>query len=133
MSKFENLTKYIPKIQKMSMGEWNSVKEIDITKNQPIPMPFVAYSDLAEEFIHDVYKLQEKMELYRYEDILKENGMEWNVESIKNVDVSNLNAQCVLALIMGVVRAERFCDGVLLDFFNSGCIVKWLERLNNIE
>ena len=37
------------------------------------------------------------------------------MESMKNTDVSNLNAQCVLALIMGTVRAERFCDGALLD------------------
>ncbi len=27
---------------------------------------------------------------------------------MKNADVSNLNAQCVLALIIGSVRAERF-------------------------
>jgi len=52
---------------------------------------------------------------------------------MKNADVSDLNAQCVLALIMGAVRAERFCDGALLDFFKSGCILKWLERLNSIE
>ncbi|HYE83736.1 MAG TPA: hypothetical protein VEG39_16425 [Clostridia bacterium] len=24
-------------------------------------------------------------------------------------------------------------DGTLLDFFKSGCILKWLERLNSIE
>ncbi len=52
---------------------------------------------------------------------------------MKNADDSNLNAKCVLALIMGSVRAERFCDGALLDFFNSGCILKLLERLNRIE
>jgi hypothetical protein len=52
---------------------------------------------------------------------------------MKNADVSNLNAQCVLALIMGAVRAERFCDGVLLDFFKSSSILKWLERLKSCE
>ena len=72
------------------------------------------------------------MEHFRYEEILKDNGLEWNIESIKNADVFNLNAQCVLAFSMGAVRAERFCEGVLLDLFESGCILKWLERLNSI-
>ena len=52
---------------------------------------------------------------------------------MKNANVANLNTQCVLALIVGAVRAERFCVGVLLDFFQSGCILKWLERLNGAE
>lgn len=54
-------------------------------------------------------------------------------DSMKDADVSSLNAQCVLALLMGAVRTECFCDGALLDFFKSGYILKWLERLQNIE
>ena len=50
-----------------------------------------------------------------------------------NADVSAMDAQCVLALIVGAVRAERFCDGALLDFFENGCMAKWLKRLNEIR
>jgi CCR4-NOT transcriptional regulation complex NOT5 subunit len=99
-------------------------------------MPFVGYSEMVNNFIDDVYTFEESnkdMELTRYGDILKDNGLEWGTESMKNADVSNVNVQCVLALIMGAVRAERFCDGALLDFFKSGCILKWLQRLNSIE
>lgn len=91
---------------------------------------------MVNDFIKDVYifeKQNKHMELTRYDDILKNNGINWDIDSMKNVDVSHLDAQCVLALIMGAVRADRFCEGVLLDFFQSGCILKWLERLNNIE
>ena len=98
-------------------------------------MPFVGYSEMVNNFIDDVSTFEESnkdMELTCYGDILKDNSLEWDSESMKNADVSNLNAQCVLALIMGAVRAERFCDGALLDFFKSGCILKWLERLNNM-
>ena len=35
------------------------------------------------------------MELTRYGDILKENGLEWGTDSMKDADVSSLNAQCV--------------------------------------
>ncbi len=72
------------------------------------------------------------MELTSYQDILKNNNIEWDLESMKNDDISNLNVKCILALIMGANRAKRVCDGSLLDFFESGCILKWLERLNNI-
>ena len=136
MSKFDILTKCIPIIQADSIGEWVIDNENDGTLEHPIQMPFVDYSEMVDNFIDDVYAFEESnkdMELTRYEDILKDNGLEWDSESMKNADISSLNAQCVLALIMGAVRAERFCDGALLDFFKSGCILKWLERLNSIE
>ena len=136
MSRFDILVKYIPMIQADSFGEWVIDKENDGTPEHPIQMPFVDYSEMVDNFIDDVYAFEESnkdMEHTRYEDILKDNGLEWGTESMKNADVSNLNAQCVLALIMGAVRAERFCDGALLDFFKSGCILKWLDRLNNLE
>ena len=119
-----------------SIGEWVIDKENDGTPDHSIQMPFVGYSEIVQNFIDDVYTFEESnkdMELTRYGDILTDNGIEWSMESMKNADVSKLNAPCVLALIMGAVRAERFCDGALLNFFKSGCILKWLERLNSIE
>ncbi|NLJ95853.1 MAG: hypothetical protein GX321_01760 [Clostridiales bacterium] len=136
MNKFDILIKYIPTFAEDSFGEWVIDNENDGTPERPIQMPFVGYSDMVDSFIRDVYTFEERykdMELTRYDDILKDNGLEWSTKSMKNADVSILNAQCVLALIMGAVRAERFCDGALLDFFKSGCILKWLERLNELS
>jgi len=135
MSKFDTLTKYISVIQPDSIGEWIIDRENDGTPGHPIQMPFVDYSEIVHNFIDDVYIFEENnksMELTCYSDILKDNGIEWDTESMKNADISNLNAQCILALLMGAVRAERFCDGALLDFFKSGYILMWLERLNSI-
>ena len=56
------------------------------------------------------------MELNRYGDILNQNGLKWGSKSMSTADVSNLDAQCIMALITGAVRAERFCDGALLGF-----------------
>ena len=136
MSKFDILTKYISMIQTDSIGEFVIDKENDGTPEHPIQMPFVDYSEMVHNFIDDVYtfeKSNKDMELTRYGEILKDNGLEWDLESMKSADISNLNLQCVMALIMGAVRAERFCDGALLDFFKSGYILKWLERLKSIE
>lgn len=136
MSKFDVLTKYIPLIQGDCIGKWAVDKESDGTAENPIQMPFVSYSEMVSSFIDDFYNFEEsnkELELTRYRDILEENGIKWGINSMEKADVSDLSAQCVLALIMGAIRAERFCDGALLDFFKSGCILKWLERLNEID
>lgn len=133
--KFEILTKYIPMIQVDSIGKWIIDKDNDGIPEYPIQVPFVDYSELVYNFIDDVYiyeKSNKDMELTRYGDILEENGLKWDPESMQSADVSNLNAQCVLALIMSTVKAERFSEGVLLEFFKSNCILKWLERLKSM-
>ncbi|WP_374998453.1 DUF6508 domain-containing protein [Bacillus sp. BR_10] len=136
MSQFNILTNYIPMLQGDDIGEWVIDHGNDGTAEQPIQMPFVNYSETVRRFIEDVYTFAEQhqeMELTRYREILKENGIENGMNDMENVDISNVNAQCVLALIMGVLRAERFCEGVILDFFKNGTIVKWLERLERLE
>jgi hypothetical protein len=134
--RFVILTKYISQLEKAEYGNWIIDKENDGTVEKPIQMPFVNYSDIVSAFIHDVYTCKddnEDMELNRYGEILEKNGLEWGIESMKEAEVSSLDAQCVMALILGAVRAERFCDGALLDFFESGCIEKWLNRLKEID
>ena len=123
-------------IQSDGIGKWVVEKDNNGLLKHSIQMPFVDYSEIVHSFIDDVYFFEESnrnMILNRYEDILRKNDIEWTIESMTKADISNLNAQCVLALIMGAIRAERFCEGVLLDLFNSGYIVNWLERLNSIE
>ena len=69
------------------------------------------------------------MELNRYNDILIENGIEWESESMKAADVSKLDVRTVMALLVGAFRAERFCEGALMDFFKSGAILRWQHRI----
>lgn len=136
MSKFGFLTKYIPMIQSDSIGEWIVDKENDGTPEHPIQMSFVGYSRMVDSFQEDLYKFCDEHPEYehtRYGETLEKNNIEWSTESMQAADVSKLDAKCVIALLIGAVRAERFCDGALLNFFESGCIMKWTERLNNIE
>lgn len=136
MSQFESLTKYIPMLQEDRIGEWVIDQENDGTAERPIQMPFVHYSETIRHFIEDVYTFadqHQELELIRYREILKENGIEGGLNGIENGDLSHLNAQCVLALIMGVVRAERFSEGAIFNFFKSGNMLKCLERLDCLE
>ena len=135
-SKFEILTKYIQQMKDDKFGDWIIDRENDGTPERPIHLPFVNYSEGVESFLRDVSQFMEDnkdFDLYRYREILEDNGIEWDSVSMSEADVSSLNAQCVMALIMGAIRAERFCDGALLEFFQDGSILKWLERLKEID
>lgn len=136
MGRFQLLTTYIPHLQEDKIGVWFVDHENDGTPEKPKQLPYVNYTELVQRFINDFYTFEENnkdMELTRYQQILKENDIEWGTESMKAVDVSLSNPQCIMALIMGTIRAERFGDGVLLDFFKSGHILKWLERLKELD
>ena len=135
-SQFECLTKYLSQFNTDNIGTWFFDKENDGTPEHPIQMPFVNYSEVIHRFIDDVYKFNDDnhdFELNRYGEILKQNGLEWNAKSMSEADVSHLDAKCVMALIIGAVRAERFCDGALLSLFEDGSIRRWLERLKEID
>ena len=136
MSKFDNLIKYLPLLENDNIGTWIIDRENDGTPEHPVQMPFVNYSEMVHHFIEDVYEFNENnkdFKLTRYGEILEKNGLEWGSKSMSEADVSALDAQCVMALIMGAVRAERFCDGALLGFFKDGSIRRWLERLNEMN
>ena len=48
-------------------------------------------------------------------------------------DVSDWNEQGVMALLVGILRADRFVEGVYQEFLENGCIRKWIERLKEID
>ena len=136
MRKFETLTKYLPQLGDDSFGTWIIDQENDGTMVHPIQMPFVNYTEMVNNFVYDVYAFMEAnpdFKLNRYGEILEQNGLEWGGKSMSGADVSEKDARCIMALIMGAVRAERFCDGALLGFFKDGSIRKWLERLKEID
>lgn len=136
MNRFATLTRYIPLIETDDIGTWIIDRENDGTPEHPIQMPFVNYSEMVHHFIDDVYAFNDANKdfgLNHYYDILEQNGLEWGSKSMSEADVSQMDAKCVMAIIMGAVRAERFCDGALLEFFKDGSILKWLGRLAEID
>lgn len=133
---YESLTALIPMLKKDNFGEWIVDKENDGTPEHPIQFPFVNYGEAVRELEKEIYEFEKQhpdFGLNRYSDILNENGIEWGLDSMQNADVSNLNGRSVMALLLGAVRAERFCDGALLDFCENGSIAKWLGRLKELD
>ena len=135
MNRFGELTKFIEIIEKDKIGEWVIDNESKGTLEEPIQMPWFRYSDVSIDFVDAVYKFNkenDEYELRKYADILEKNGLNFE-ESLERVDVSAMDAQCVLALIMSIIRGDRFCEGLLASFLEHGCIVKWLKRLKEID
>ena len=133
---YESLIKYLLEFPGDEKGMWVIDKENDGTPEHPIQMPYVNYSMLVRNFTDDVYSFVDKhqeMGLRSYAEILKENGIEWGMDSMSTAVVENLDAKCVLAMILGAVRAERFCDGALLGFFENGSMARWIERLKKLD
>lgn len=133
---YENLTKYLDKFTGTEFDTWIVDKKNDGTPEHPLEFPFVNYSRVVDQFIHNVYSFvdnHEEMGLHNYIKILEDNGIKWSWEPMVKAEVDNLDAKCVVALIYGAIRAERFCDGAILAFLKDGTFVRWLERLKTLD
>lgn len=136
MKKYSALTKYINLLENDNVGEWICDKENDGSSERPMHVPFVSYSIAVSKLEEDIYKFaKESDEIVpsNYAEILQANGIEWNSDSMMEADASGLDAQCILALLIASLRAERFCDGALLGFIKSGAVIRWLKRLQELD
>lgn len=132
---YEKLTVFIPAMEESSFGEW-APQHGDGSAENPYTFSFVLYDQSVrglEKAVYDFAKDHEEEGAMDYGSILEENNIAWDMESMKNADVSVLDGRTVFALLLGAFRAERFCDGVLLDFCQSGYILRWLRRLKEID
>ena len=133
---YESLTDFLERIYSTEYGDWIIDKNNDGSPEHPIQFPFASYRRVVREFqgaVYDFIDQHEEMGLTRYNEILNAANIEWDARSMKNADVSSLDGKTVVALLIGAIRAERFCDGALLDFFEDGSIEKWLSRLKEID
>lgn len=134
---FESLTKHLSAIEKAEgYGNWVVDRDSKGTMNDPIHMPYVSYGTTVMDVERAIYAFVDEhpeYELTRYSDILERNGLKWDGQVMSEADVSELDGQVVMALLLGAVRAERFCDGALLGFFEDGSVKRWLMRIREID
>ena len=134
---YSSLISFIPRLRGGEYGEVYPKKQSgDGSVEKPYQMPYFVYNDVVSEFERVVYGFEKEhpeFRLNQYMDIMLLNGLRWDEESMAKADVSHMNGQGVLALILGAIRAERFCSGALNSFLEQGCIDKWLTRLQEIE
>ena len=133
---FQELTGFIERLDSEEYGNWVIDKENDGSPEHPIQMPYVNYGREAIAFEDAVYKFVDEHPEYdmkNYREILEKTGIEWGTNSMEGAIVADLDARTVLALLIGAIRANRFCEGALLDFMKSGAIQRWLVRLKELD
>ena len=133
---YENLTSLIESIKEDPIGEWIFDNKNDGSPEHPKQFPFVYYSECVRKFEQEVYAFDRAhpgFELHKYGHTLGSHNIEWGSRSMKMTDVSKLSGKTVMALLMGAIRKERFCNGALKALFEDGTILKWLERLKEID
>lgn len=120
MNKYKELTKYLTIIDNDNFVQLVTNKEKTIIKN----------------FVNDIYYFidnNKEDNLNDYISILGNNGILWSFNDMKNADISKLDGICIVSLLIGVVRLDRFYEGALFEFFTNGQITKWLKRLKEID
>ena len=94
------------------------------------------YATVVRRFISALYCFCENHPEYEhvnYLETLKAAGSDTWENKLENADVSKMDAKAVIALLIGAVRADRFSEGALLDLLEEGCVLRWLERLKEID
>lgn len=132
--KYYDLTKFLPFLDKDYFGEWYIDKNADGTYENPFHFPCLSYTQEIEDFASSVRVFIDdhpELNLEKYQKILNENGIE--IETIKKTDISKCNAQCICAMIVANVLAEKFCEGAILGSCKDKTFVKWLKRLQEID
>lgn len=130
---FKSLTDFIVRLQNTDTGKWYPENQAgDGNVDRPLQMPFVVYQNDVRELEKEMYRFDKEHPQYNlkeYRLILEERG----ASDLQTYDVTNAEAKVVLALVLCVFRTERFCDGTIKAFLENGCILKWLERLKEID
>ena len=127
---FEKITCFLPQLKE---GQYGKTVVFRVKGGR---RKYVEYSRVVQDFESAVFRFVDEhpeMRLTDYYGILREAGVRPDSASLKDADASAYDGRTVMALIVGSIRAERFCDGALLGSFESGCIRKWLERLAEID
>ena len=119
---FEKITRYIEPVEKGKFsGEYVSPFRVD-------------YSPTAENLMDAVYEYVETYThaaLTQYNDILRNANIER--DDRYNTDVTNRNAETVLALLIASARQEKYCTGAWLEAYTSGALLGWMYRLKELD
>ena len=118
-----------------SYGNWVFDDKHKGTPDDPKRMPYLRYSALVDRVYentnHIVATLPHGDELQIAEIYLSSIGIDYR--HIEDLDVSEHDEYCILALLRHIYAYERFGDGYINHFFHNGCVLKWIKRLKEID
>ena len=149
MKKYEALTKYIdilfdeskslkPKPERKPIFPWgkkmkryNRLKDINPKRRFVIESEAIRaqYVPAVYDFIADAREFALSGGYARYEEILREHGVDNRADKISAHDPRGLHTDAIAALIVFATRAERFKEGYLEPLLVDGTVKNWLLEL----
>ena len=120
---YDNLTAFIPKLRTSSFGSW--------TEDHAVTYDDVVY-DLEQE-LHSFLTEHPELKPFDYREVLSTAKIKTDKHSIRSLDVSSLDGNVILGLIIHTFHRERMFAGTLLECFQEGYMEKWLMRLQKID
>ena len=131
-SKFSSLTRLLDDLEGDEYGTVHISEGHKGTAEDPHEMPYILYSETAHNLIKATYEFARnnpEYDLLNYTETLEANG----ITDIDGVNPEGMDAKLVLSILVGIVRGERFCDGLILSNLKNGTIQKLLIRLKEID
>jgi len=131
MSRFDAITKYIPLLE-------NGDPFATVVREAAAPgvtvLPTIEYTPLAKAIISAFYAIADSCEEYSMDNLLAAYDHSPFAETdVTKVDVGDLDAKSVLALLAAVLHMERWDNGTLYSFYHNGKLLDCLERLKRYK
>jgi ADP-ribosylglycohydrolase len=96
--------------------------------NKPSKFPFASYSGIVDVFRQDLYN-ENMIQMFDWQEWSGEAERYFNdPELLSAVDLTTLQK-----LFTSIIRADRFCEGLLGEMLDNGVILNLLLRLQSIR
>lgn len=134
---FEPLTNFIEPLSNIKkLGVWRSELYDEKGNVTELVIPYIDYCNTIKQFIAAIEQFNEdfpQFHMLKYMATLKSNHVYWDADTMKLLDVSRSSDRTVLSLLMGMVRGEYFCAGVIEEYIREKHVIRWLNRLKHLD
>ena len=127
--RFYVLQSYRNDVKKQSCENSSCSKEMILGAN----LQFAAL-EIAQEMPRFSAAPKSDILMYHYLcNVLQEYGISWEQNEMLTADVSQMDAEGIIALIFGTAWANRLHPGLLTPYLECGTILRWLDRLDELD
>ena len=111
-------------VDEMILGSDLMMSALEIADDMPL------YSARKDDYL---YSLDVGARIHTFVAVLKEHDIEWKKDEMLTADVSNMSAEDVIALFVCMTWRNRLMPGAIRPYLKEGTIIKWLNRLEELE
>ena len=106
-------------VETMILGSNLMLSAIEIANEMPM------FSKSRNEYIG--------VRIDRFVDMLSKYGIAWEADQMISADVSGMDAEGIVALIICATWKNRLFPNTLKPFIKNGIILQWLDRLAELD